>query len=259
MALLVYWIDQAGGLVNEKYIEDILRRELSVDSVNPVGVARLVLCFENDVQWLGKINAWGTIRLPPSQIYGIQKRFVRLLAKHQVELATDVLTERFKATRFYQNRRGKLSDESVVACLKVCPEITVDSRGMCGLARWANRRVNKIVLVLQQIGRPAHYSVIAEQTNALMPQEHRTSVHNIQSHLDRWSDIFVNLGRGRYWLRNHPNNESDTRSQADFGELFGSKLARWQSELDRQQGGAKVDTHTEVDTIRDIGLDFFAD
>jgi hypothetical protein len=71
--------------------------------------------------------------------------------------------------------------------------------------------------------------------------------------------MFVHLGRGRYWLRDRVVTEVNTQPEADFGDLFGPQLDRWQEELDRRQANSELETHKEVDRIRDAGLDFFAD
>jgi hypothetical protein len=64
---------------------------------------------------------------------------------------------------------------------------------------------------------------------------------------------------GSYIAYNPLGGEILTLPQTDFGDLYGSWLARWQAELDRRQGCSEVDTHTEVDKIRELGLNFFTD
>jgi hypothetical protein len=53
--------------------------------------------------------------------------------------------------------------------------------------------------------------------------------------------------------------EPSTEPQDGFDDLFGTRLAHWQTELDRRQSGSERDTRTEVEKIRDIGLDFFGE
>ena len=130
---------------------------------------------------------------------------------------------------------------------------------MCGLKKWAKRKLDEVVLALRQIGHPAHYSIIAEQANTLLPQDQRTSARNIHAILDRYPDIFINVGRGKYWLQSHLREEIDAQLQVDFGDLFGPQLERWQEEWDRRQGNVELDTQAEVDTLRRIGLDFLSD
>ena len=257
LELLLYLLEQAGGLMNETQLEAALQRELVIGDVDPVGVARLVFDLHDDFKWIRKAQTWGLTRFPLTQVPSINRHLTEVLEKAYVPLPSDKVVARFKETRFYQNRRDALDDAFIVTCLRTHPTIEVDSGGMCGLTKWATRKPDKIVLALQQIGHPVHYSVLAERVNALLPPDQQTLARNIQAILNRYPNIFVHLGRGKYWLRGHLIEEASASPQADFGDLFGARLTRWQAELDRRQGSCELDTHTEVDIIRNVGLDFF--
>jgi len=118
-------------------------------------------------------------------------------------------------------------------------------------------RQSQLEDVLRALSAPAHYSVIAERTNVLLPPDRQTSAQNIRNMLDQEADVFIHLGQGIYWLRSYLQEESSTQPPADL--LFGAQLARWQTEWDGRPGGSEFDTHAEVDIIRQVGLDFFAD
>jgi DNA-directed RNA polymerase alpha subunit len=257
--LLLYLLEQAGGLMNEAQLEAALRRELVIGDVDPVGVARLVLDLHDGFEWIREAQSWGLTRFPLVQVPSINRHLAEVLEKAYVPLPSDRVVARFKETRFYQNRRDVLDDAFIVACIKTHPTIEVDSSGMCGLTKWVTRKPDKIVLALQQIGHPVHYSVLVERVNALLPPDQQTLAQNIQAILNRYPNIFVHLGRGKYWLRGHLIEEASASPQADFGDLFGARLTRWQAELDHRQGSCELDTHTEVDIIRNVGLDFFTE
>jgi hypothetical protein len=256
-ALLVHLLEQAGGLINAAHLDAALRTELVIGEVDPVGVARLAFEVHDGIEWLRKAEVWGLTSSPLARVPDIQKRLMSVLEKAYAPLSCDTVIERLKATRYYRAHRDELEDQFIVACLKTHLEIEIDESGLCGLTKWEKRKLDEVVLALRQIGKPAHYSVIAEWANALLPSDQRTSKRNIWAILDRQSTIFVCLGRGRYWLRDHMITEKPSKEEADFGDLFGEHLTRWQEELDRRQRESESDAHAEVDKIRRVGLDFF--
>ena len=89
---------------------------------------------------------------------------------------------------------------SIDVCLQQHPGIVI-SNGRCALAKWSGRRLGRMVAVLHELDEPTHYSVIAERTNALLPPDQRTSVHNIHAHMQRRPDLFVRVGRGIFGLK----------------------------------------------------------
>lgn len=258
-ALLKCMLNDAGGLLNPELLDAALRSELAIGELNPAGVARLVFQLSDDVEWVRETQAWGLTNLPLDQVPAVQKQMVDVLEQVYAPLTFETVISRFKATRYYRSHRDQLQEPFIAACLMTHLQIEVTEDGLLGLRKWSNTRLHKVVLALRQIGNPAHYTIIAEQTNTLLPTDQRTSVRNIQALLDRQSNVFTCLGRGRYWLRDHVLTDMEAQSEGDFGDLFGARLARWQEELDGRQGNSKLDTHAEVDRIRNVGLEFFDD
>ena len=258
-ALLMYSIEQSGGVLDAEKLDAALRAELVIGQVDPVGVARLVFSLHDGVKWIRKAEVWGLARLPLDQVLSIQVRLANVLKKAYAPLPCETVIAQFKATRYYRSHCDELGDAFVTACLKSHQQIEIDESGLCGLTKWSKRKLDEVLLALRQIGRPAHFSVIAERANALLPSDQRTSERNIQALLERHSTVFVFLGRGKYWLRDYVIGEVGTQPEVDFGDVFGERLAHWQEELDRRQGDSELDTHAEVDRIRVVGLDFFVD
>ena len=258
-ALLTHLLEHAGGLLNAEQLDTALRTELVIGNVDPVGVARLAFELHDGVEWIRKAEIWGLAHLPLDQVLSIQERLTNVLEQAYAPLPCDTVIAQFMMTRYYRSYRDELDDAFVAACLKTHLRIEIDESGLCGLTKWGKRKLDEVVLALRQIGKPAHYSVIAERANVLLPSDQRTSERNIQALLERQSTVFVFLGRGKYWLRDRVTTEVDTQPEVDFGDLFGERLTHWQEELDRRQGDSELDTHAEVDRIRNVGLDFFAD
>ncbi len=325
-ALLVYLLEQAGGLMNEAQLEAALQQEMVIGSVNPIDAARLILELDANVKWLRKTRVWGLRSCPLGQLKNVQAQLSQVLQEEFAPLPVHEVVTRFRSTSFYRDHSDELTDTFVVACLKVHPGIEIDDDvGLCALTKWTGKSLPEIVRVLRELGESAHYTVIAEKTNALLESEMQPSAHNIHAHMQRLPDIFVRVGHGIYglaewglhndgslanaayrilreaarplhidvltdevlktwraqpgsvcaavendarfnrigsgvyYLREQISSEEATQPQADFGDLFGARLERWQKDWDRRQGNVELDTQAEVDTIRRIGLDFFSD
>jgi hypothetical protein len=184
--------------MREDEIEDTLREHLRVDNLDPLGVTHLVLEFAPGVRRAGA-GVWCLDDLPLEGIAAVRDRLSRILEEELVPLPIEEVIDRFKATGFYRDHERKLDDGFIVACLRVDPEICIDDE-QCGLRKWERHRLDEMILALREIGEPAHYTNIAEKTNALLESAMQTSAHNILAHMYRLPDIFVRVGHGVYGL-----------------------------------------------------------
>ena len=201
VVLLVYLLEQAGGLMDEPQIEAALRRELVIGNVDPVGVAQLIFDLDDNFKWLSNARAWGLTRYPLTEVDGIQKRFAQLLTQHQRPLFVEELLARFKETRFYQDRHSELDDSFLVTCLQLHPSIEVDDEKMCTSPRWSRSRLHEIIQALRELGEPAHYSKIAKTINVGLPPEQHITDRTVRNRLVQHPELFVWVRlRGTYGL-----------------------------------------------------------
>lgn len=111
----------------------------------------------------------------------------------------DILAE-FKRNQYFIVKRNILSNAFILACLKADPEIEQTSTGLYALEKWSRTRLDEMIIVLREIGHPAHYKEITEKTNLLLPPEQRTNPRVIHAHLGRLPKIFVRVGHGMFGL-----------------------------------------------------------
>ena len=62
------------------------------------------------------------------------------------------------------------------------------------------RRLNAMIAVLERLG-PSHYAAIAGELDDCLPTDYRMDERNVHAWLDRYKDVFVWAGRGRYALK----------------------------------------------------------
>lgn len=72
---------------------------------------------------------------------------------------------------------------------------------MVSLTSWEGRITDEIVLALQEIGEPAHYSKIAELVSDLLAPDQQTTARNVHAHLGRYTNLFVRVGHGVFGLK----------------------------------------------------------
>jgi RNA polymerase sigma factor (sigma-70 family) len=326
LAFLYQFFVDHGGLLSEPEIIALLEDEqvIRLGNIDPLGVI-LLICEVDERFRYHKQPQFATLNIYSVEaINDVQRCFTDILAEKLTAIPGSVLLEELKQTSIYEELQSVFSDNFFQACLRVHPEIGELDSGLYTLAKWSNRRLDEMIAVLRQLGKPAHYTVIAEKTNALLPFEQQATAHNIHAHMGRLPEIFVRVGHGIfglaewglhvdgnlanaayrvlkeagkplhidvitrevlktwqvqpgsvyaaiqnddrfrgigsgvYYLRDFTGEINDSL-QIDFGDLYGTELARWQAEFDKRDGDVETDTQNQVDTIRSIGLDFFAD
>ncbi|HET60116.1 MAG TPA: hypothetical protein ENN32_07085 [Chloroflexi bacterium] len=133
------------------------------------------------------------------------------------------------------------------------PDIFVRvGHGIFGLAEWGLENdgslANAAYRVLTEAGKPLHADIIVDRvlkTWKVVPGSVAAALYT--------DDRFFNIGNNVYWIRDRELPETSL----DFGDLFGTKLAQRQKEIEHWDNGIQYDTHDEVDLLRDIGTGFF--
>jgi len=199
--LLTGLLDQAGGLMNGSQIEVALSRKLAIGDIDLIGAVRLISSLTNAVEWMSRLDACALTRFPLGMVRVINRELVAVLEAAYVPTLVEDLLVAFKNTRVYECHHAELEDAFILACLRAHPQIEIDEDGLCSLEKWNRHRLQKIVLALKQIGEPAHYSVIAERANAMLPVEQRGTPRNIHAELGRRTDLFVRVGHGIFGLK----------------------------------------------------------
>lgn len=164
-----------------------------------------------------------------------------------------VITQR---TNAFLSPNEQFTERALHAKLGQHPDIFVWTRlrGTYGLKEWGLEHglsyVDAIEEILLEAGRPLSFEQVIERISAHREHFDEGSVAiTLSTHTK-----FKSLVNRTYGLSSW-NNEI---SGLDFADMFGEQLAQHQAELDRLNNNAKLDTQSEVDKIRRMGLDFFA-
>ncbi|MFW5709443.1 MAG: sigma-70 family RNA polymerase sigma factor [Chloroflexota bacterium] len=107
--------------------------------------------------------------------------------------------------RFANDRKGRRLVEQVdkaflVACVEAHPDVIIDEQKFCSLKQWSTKRLDDMVIVLREHGKPLHYSEIAERVNQRLPEDQQTTAHNFHAHMGRLPEVFVRVGHGIFGL-----------------------------------------------------------
>ena len=198
---------EQGGLLNNSEIITLLESNdiVRLGNIDPVGTVLLICEMDAHFHYFKKQHFATLSKYSTDAIISVQACFIEILEKELTPIPGDVLLMEFKKTAVYTSYKDwqtDYPDDFFIACLRVHPEIEQLDSGRYTLAKWSKKRLGAIVSVLRKIGEPAHYSVIAEKTNELLPPDQQFSVRDVHSWLGRYSDIFVWVRlRGTYGLK----------------------------------------------------------
>lgn len=75
--------------------------------------------------------------------------------------------------------------------------------GEWGLEKWRKRLYDDLVLVLRELGRPAHFTEITDMVNTRLPENEQTNSHAVHAQLGRYTNLFIRTDSGTFGLREH--------------------------------------------------------
>ena len=197
-------LESNGGLVSEIEMVSLIKNneKIKLGNIRLIGVMMLLSELTEKFRYYKREHYFASTLFPINEILNIQSRFLKILEKNYAPTQATMIIENFKKTNFYQKRVDILSDDFLLACLRVHSEIEEREHGVYTLKKWANTLIDEIILALREIGEPAHYSVISDHVNKLLPKENRASTHSIHATLQRRNDLFAWVGlRGTYGLK----------------------------------------------------------
>lgn len=312
------WID-GGGVVKR-------------GDINITTVLELLAKVDEKFIWVRRKRLLVHYSVPLTMIDEVEQTMRQLLQQDVRAMTEDELWEAFPQTdTFYvlsealQSQNPLTVESFAKACIRTADSFERDEFRAYRLQRRANSIVDKIVAALREIGSPAHFTLVTERVNSLLPAGKKAKPHNVHAHLSRYDNIFARVGHGVFGLvewglvndgnlanavervltaANKPLHidvitrevlktwyvnagsvyaaiQSDERfaslgsavyylrnrvgaggasHTSEFADLFGDQLTTWQEQLPNG-GGVSVprDLHDEVNVLRNIGLDLFAD
>lgn len=143
---------------------------------------------------------------------------------------TDMLT-RFGSDTEGQQLCLTVPETFLLACLNAHPDISTDEAGLYGLKRWANKRLDDIIVVLREHGQAMHYSELAEQVNQRLPVDQQTTAHNVHAQIGRLPEVFARVGHGIFGLTEWGLKQDRTLADASYRVLRETKHALHIEEL----------------------------
>lgn len=203
--LLYQTFIETGGLCTEERLGQAIAEATDTTGIDVQGVARLILetyGIFREVKGIKGEEIWGLSDAPLKLVPAIHQQMVKILRNEHAPLPFGEVLARFKAPRLYQDHCGQLDDTFVEACLRVHPDIDINDKGLYALTKWSSRRLHEIIQALRKLGKPSHYSKIAETINAELPPERHITDWTVHNQLVQHPELFVWVGRrGTYGLK----------------------------------------------------------
>lgn len=196
-----------GGLISrsEIIVSFESNETIQLGEIDPVGVMLLLCEIDAQFYYFKKQQVAALSKYSVDTITSVQACFAEILEKEYTPVSGEILLTAFKKTELYaanQDWQTDYPDDFFMACLRVHPKIEQLDSELYILTKWSKKRLGAMILALRKIGEPAHFSVITEKANELLPPDQQLTVRNVHAWLGRYTDIFVWVRlRGTYGLK----------------------------------------------------------
>lgn len=195
-------LEDAGGVMPESALAEAIAERISIGEIDAQGSVRLLLSATAKFAEITGFAAWGLSNRPLKLVPQLNQQICRLLRAARVPLSLTELLDGLRATAWYQGCEVEMDDAFIFACIQVNDKVTCREDGSYGLECWDRHYTDDLILALRKLGEPAHYSVIAEAVNAMLPPEKHITPRGVHVRLMQQRDLFVWVGRkGTYGLK----------------------------------------------------------
>ncbi len=216
---LLDYIHESGGIVTLDEAAAWLReRQGARNQVEPEGTLRLLIDLLDNIKVLRQRDSKAILHheTPAELITTLQAAMAELLEARMAPTDADTLLNELRDTPTYHSARQTWPDipenefdTLARACLRT-DEFIEREPGVYGRRRWENRITDDIIVVLREIGEPAHFSIIADAVNQRLPHDRQTKAHNVHALMQRYNNLFVRVGHGIYGLAEWGLKDEDT-------------------------------------------------
>lgn len=164
----------------------------------------------------GYHDAWKLKEAPWEFVEEVIEKMIKLIDSHGHPLKVDELFKSLKSQDFYQEMQNKKAnlpemekdlmdlDEAIMSYLRTSKKIKQNLFGHVGLSHWntitPKRMADKIYLVMQESGKPLHFTDIARLINEANFDHKKALPATIHNELIL-DDRYVLIGRGIYALK----------------------------------------------------------
>jgi hypothetical protein len=199
-ASVVHALREADGLLAAPKLAQVVKQQMKVGRVDPVGVMRLLAKTSDDIRWVGRARLFGLTSCPVKRVVGVQKRLLRRVRRRDQPPTVAELLADVKTSRYYAKREAELSDSFILACLNNHPELSVEGQ-YCIPTQYAGEPVQRFVRALRELDRPTHFARVAQRANRRLAAERRTPAPTVHAYLKNRPDLFVHVAEGIFGLR----------------------------------------------------------
>jgi len=197
-------LQNANGVIPLHVAQEALCSQIDGNTTVSDGQLAFILLFAHHIRPVKDLRMF-TLSCEPYAVYAPSVHDICKILKRIVAQAYAPLSLTEVQTRFASDNDGKaiglhIPQDFLSACLNAHPDIVLNDEGNYGLKQWLSKRLDDIIIVLRQHGKPMHFTEIAEHVNRRLPASQQTKAHNIHAHIGRLPNLFVRVGRGLFGL-----------------------------------------------------------
>lgn len=196
-------MEARGGLMSIAQIREPIMDLTEVGEVDLDSTISLLLSLrpEQFVE-VQKNKRWGLKGVPLDLVKPISKQLIKILKAVQAPIPQSDLIEHLSQSKLYSEDQVQYltSIGLIEACLSTDDYFEKIGNDQWGLAKWQKRRIDEIVMALYKLGRPSHFTKIAEVANEMLPPSQRASARVYHAQLSNKPHLFVWVGSGTFGL-----------------------------------------------------------
>lgn len=193
----------SGGLMSLAQIGSHIANFMEIGELHLNGAIALLLSLEPDrFVEIQPNNRWGLNDTPIDLVSSVTKAVIKILMKYHAPLSFEDLKNylhKIQWNKEFQNKEV-LATEFLRALLSTDDRFEEVSDDRWALTRWRKSRTDEIVMALRKLGKPSHFTEIAEVSNEMLPLEQQGSPRVYHAQISNKPHLFAWVGSGTFGL-----------------------------------------------------------
>lgn len=202
---LLMWFHTFGLIQGGVFLQEVFQKEFNTyykdPTINTNALSEMLLDMDPIFEQVS-FNVWGMTILPLDHYEGVIEEGIRLLQKGPIE--QEDLLEELKQKPLYFSIKSReeyvsgVLDNFIPACLASAQSLALTNMGSYTLESREGTKVQGIINILREEGKPLHYMEILERVNA--KSDNKVTVQYARAILANHKQLFARVGRGTYGL-----------------------------------------------------------
>lgn len=191
-----------GGFMSIAQIREPITDLIEVGEIDPDSTILLLLSLKLDQFVEIQKKRWGLKDISLHLVKPITEQLIRILRAASVSLNQEDLIKRLIQSELCPEDEIQhlVSSGFIEACLSTDDRFEKTGDDEWGLTKWHKRRTDEIIKALRKLGKPSHFTEIAEVANSMLPPSQRVLAKAYHAQISNKPHLFAWVGSGTFGL-----------------------------------------------------------